>query len=205
MANNPFNRDRFRRPEVIFQEILRKGAQGAYREKDENIPVLYRATVLAVDTEGGLLENPDANGSVEHTIGNKKLSVKAKIGPKNPPNSIKARIITDGLDKFLNDENLRVFWPFFPDNISVPVKPGEHVYVIFEDTHQQHGLWISKVAGHVGINYAPGQEFYGSDSSLSQKFDDTKGVSSDEKKYNKDEDAAETKPGNRLSTLLKKK
>src|SRR3990167_1916861 len=185
----------------MLQEFLRKGAQGLFREKNEGVPFLYRAIVVAVDVEGGKLENPDGSGGVKHNVDGKKFDVDARVGPKNPPNSIKARILSDGLDKFSTDENLRVFWPFFPENISIPIKPGEHVYVTFEDSHQLHGLWITKVPGHVGMNYAPGKNFYKAvdQGQLASKFDDTQS-SSEEKKFDKDEDAAETKPGNKLSS-----
>jgi hypothetical protein len=204
VAQDPLTRDKFRRPELLFQEFLRKGAQGLFKERDEISPFLYRALVLAVDVEGGKLENPDASGGVSHNVNGKKFEVQARLGPKNPPNSIKARILTDGFDKFSTDENLRVFWPFFPENISVPVKPGEHVYVVFEDSHLQHGLWVTKVPGHNGVNYAPGKDYYKpvEEAPLANKFDDTKDVSSEEKKFDKDTDAAETKPGNKLSSLF---
>lgn len=173
-------------------------------EKDDSFPFLYRALVVAVDVYGSKLENPDGNGTLSHEIDGKKYDVQARLGPENPPNSIKARVLTDGDDKFSTDENLRVFWPFFPQNISIPVKPGEHVYVVFEDTQQQHGLWLSKVPGHLGVNYAPGKDFYRpiEDAPLASKFDDTRNLSSEEKRYDKDTDAAETKPGNKLSSLF---
>ncbi len=172
-------------------------------ERDEHTPFLYRALVVGVDVEGGKLENPDANGGVSHDVDGKKFDVPARSGPKNPQNSIKARILSDGLDKFSTDDNLRVFWPFFPENISVPIKPGEHVYVIFEDSQMQHGLWISKIPGHQGVNYAPGKDFYKpTEGGLSKKFNDTASVGSEEKKFDKDTDAAETKPGNKLSSLF---
>ena len=105
------------------------------------------------------------------------------------------------MDKFATDENLRVFWPFFPESISVPIKPGEHVYVLFEDSQMDHGLWVSKIPGHAGANYAPGKDYFKpSEGGLSKKFPDTAAVSSDEKKFDKDTDAAETKPGNKLSS-----
>lgn len=201
----PFDRDKFRRPELLFQEILRKGAQGAYYERDELIPFLHRALVIGVDVVGGLLENPSANGKVEHNVDGKKYDVPARTGPENPPNSIKARIITDGDDKFATDDNLRVFWPFFPENISVPIKPGEHVYVVFEDSEQMHGLWVTKIPGHNGVNYAPGKKFFKplEANPLASKFPDSAAVSSpDEKKFDKDSDAAETTPGNKLSSLF---
>lgn len=156
---NIIARDSFRRPELLFIDLLRKSFQGSYLEKDEKLPFLYRALVIAVDIKGGMLENPDANGSVTHNINGKKLSVNAKLGPTNPPSSIKARLL-NGKDRFTDDSNLRIFWPFFPQNLSVPIKPGEHAYVIFEDSYMRHGLWICKVSGHDDINYSPGENYY---------------------------------------------
>lgn len=204
MAGDPFDREKFRRPELLFKEFLRKGAQGVFRENTDATTFLYRALVLAVDVEGGLLENPSASGKVTHDINGKQFDVAARLGPKNPQNSIKARILTDGFDKFANDDNLRVFWPFFPENISLPIKPGEHVYVIFEDSQQQHGLWISKIPGHEGVNYAPGASFYTptQQAPLANMFVDTRSAGTQDKKFDKDSDAAETKPGNRLSSLF---
>lgn len=160
--------------------------------------------MIGVDVEGGKLENPEAAGGVSHDFDGKKFDVPARIGPENPANSVKARVISDGHDKFVKDENLKVFWPFFPENISVPIKPGEHVYVIFEDSQMQHGLWISKIPGHEGVNYAPGNKFFkpAESNSLSKKFSSTKNVSSDQKRYDKNEDAAEVRSGNKLSSLF---
>ena len=201
-----FNRDRFRRPELMFKEFIRKGAQGLFREMNDPGQFLYRALVVAVDVEGGLLENPDGSGTINHEINGQKFSVEAKLGPKNPPNSIKARIISDGIDKFSADDNLRVFWPFFPEFISIPAKPGEHVYVLFEDSRQQHGLWVSKVPGHVGVNYAPGESFFTYDreqnAPLAGLFADTKNISSKKIVFDKNSDAAETSSGDRLSSLF---
>jgi len=204
MGIDSFTRDNFRRPERALQEFIRKGTQGMFVERDEHTPFLYRALVIGVDVEGGKLENPDASGGgLSHNVNGKKFDVPPRSGPKNPQNSIKARILSDGLDKFAKDEDLRVFWPFFPENMSVPIKPGEHVYVIFEDSQMQHGLWISKIPGHQGVNYAPGKDYYKpTQGGLSKKFNDTAAVSSEEKKFDKDTDAAETKPGNKLSSLF---
>lgn len=198
-------RDSFRRPETILKDLLRRDARGLLQSAAENPQIFFRALVIAVDVEGGLLENPSAQGSLSHNFNGNKFDVAARYGPKNPPNSVKARILSDGLDKFASDENLRVFWPFFPDNSSDPIKPGEHVYVMFEDRSQNHGLWLTKVSGHDGVNYAPGQSFYKEQQNrpLSNSFDDLKGLSgANDKKFNKNDDAAETKPGNRLTGLF---
>lgn len=195
------DRNGFRRPEIMVEEFLRRGVQGLYRSKEDGVPIIFRALVLAVDPDGGLLENPSGTGSVTHNINGHEFSVPAKVGPKNPPNSLKARVLTDGADKFRRDEDLRVFWPFFPENVSLPVKPGEHVYVLFEDTESQHGLWVTKIPGHVGSNYAPGASFYQPEQRqpLMNRFDD--GKDAGKGKTPTDQDASEMKPGNRLMSL----
>lgn len=204
MSDEGLTRDRFRRPEILFQELLRKHARGELLERGEHTQFLHRALVIAVDVQGAKLENPDANGKVTHKIdGVGTFDVPARTGPENPPNSIKARVLSDGDDKFTNDEQLRVFWPFFPESISVPIKPGEHVYVVFEDTEQQHGLWVTKVPGHTGVNYSPGKKFYTplETAPLASKFPDTAAAQGGSQKFDTDGDAAETK-SNRLTNLF---
>lgn len=93
---------------------------------------LFRARVEAVDTEGGMLENP----------------------PPNPPNSIRARIYSNGLDVNLPSSALSVFHPLFPGHLAPPLSPGEHVYVIFEDASMSHGLWISPISSYHDLNLA---------------------------------------------------
>ena len=196
MANRFQHRDKFRRPELFLAELINKSARGKFRETDESVPVLFRAIVYAVDVLGGQLENPDGSGGVEHkTAGGKTNKLPANVGPKNPKNAIKARIITDGFDQFLGDEKLRVFWPLFPEQAQVPIKPGEHVYVMFEDAKYLHGLWLGKYAGHEGVNFVPGSAQFKSpdDDTLASKFDDTsQAAGSSQKKFNTDIDVSET-------------
>lgn len=196
MANRFQHRDKFRRPEIFLAELLQKSARGKFRETDENVPVLYRAIVYAVDVLGGQLENPDGNGEVQHELASgTTFRSPANVGPKNPKNSIKARIITDGFDQFLGDSKLRVFWPLFPEQAQVPIKPGEHVYVMFEDTKFLHGLWLGKLPGHEGVNFVPGSPQFQTpdDDTLTSKFDDSASAAgSDQKKYNTDIDVSET-------------
>src|SRR4051812_44851416 len=127
----PQSKERFRRPEIYFRDLLRMSGQGRFLSREEIVPFLYRATVVAVDVMGGKLENPDGSGTVTHVFEDKKLDVQAIVGVENPRNSIKARILTDGFDQFISDDRLRIFWPFYPEHVSIPVKPGEHVYVTF--------------------------------------------------------------------------
>lgn len=197
------NRDKFRRPELFLSELLRKSAQGKLSERDDNSRVFYRALVVAVDVVGGRLENPDGQGTLSHVVGGRSIDVPATIGPRNPQNSVKARILTDGADQFIQDDRLRVFWPMFPEHVSVPVKPGEHVYVLFEDEGSQHGLWFSKVSGHEGVNIAPGQSTYSKrEKGLSGLFPGAR-ARDDEPELDTDRDASEVlSSGQRLTSLF---
>lgn len=192
--------ERFLRPEQILADIIEKGAKGLYLERGNSVPFLHRAIVVAVDVEGGKLENPQGTGTISHELSGKKFEVSANIGPLNPQNSVKARIITAGKDQFTHDDRLRVFWPFFPEHMSVPIKPGEYVYVLFEDENETHGLWVNKVPGHEGVNYARGRDFFinPANSSLANRFPDT---SSSESSEDKDVLAAQCEPDGRLTKL----
>jgi hypothetical protein len=196
----PFYRDQFRKPELLLADVVRRGAQGQFRGSDESQTVLYRAAVVAIDVIGGKLENPSGDGKLTHVLNGKSYSVPATAGPENPPNSVKARIITNGFDQFVHDDRLRVFWPLFPEHDAVPIKPGEHVYVMFEDPAFEHGLWFGKVAGNVGINYFAGQDaFRAADAgSLVNKFGDTGSASGTDDQLDTDADAAETRPDDTL-------
>lgn len=197
--------DRYLRPEQILADIIEKGAKKIYLERGASIPFLFRAIVVAVDVEGGLLENPKGEGSLTHEFNEKSFQVPANIGPPNPANSVKARIISGGKDQFTHDDRLRVFWPFFPEHIAVPIKPGEYAYVMFEDENEEHGLWVNKVPGHTGVNFARGSKFFinPASSSLANKFPDT---ATDDKKSDKSKDtaAAQTPPDGNLSKLWSK-
>lgn len=152
MASPLFN-EKLRRPSISFTEMLKKGAGGFYRERNEYTSFMYRAVVVAVDTEGGKLENTgSAPTPLEQEVhdGGKtlaKYTVYSTQGPTNPPNSVRARIITDNIDYFIDDESLRTFWPLFssPDTPS----PGELVYVVFEDEEMTHGLWVCRIPTNV--------------------------------------------------------
>lgn len=186
-------RQKFIQPELFLNELLRKYAKGKFLERDESLPFLYRAVVVAVDTVGSKLENKKGEGTVTHNIEKKEHSIKANVGVQNPRNSIKARIISDGLDQFFSDNDLRVFWPFFPEHISLPIKPGEHVYVIFEDNKFEHGLWICKIPGHENINFYRGQNSFNAkeDRKLTNLFNNTSEVKQNDMSQNTDKAASQ--------------
>ncbi len=179
--------DWYRRPEKIFAELIDKAARG---EKDRTH---YRAVVLAVDLDGGKLQNPDGSGDVVVKRRDGSIrSFKSTIGPLNPRGAIKARVLTDGLDSLLEDNDLRVFWPMFSHDLSgVPVNPGEHVYVMFEDVGMAHGIWISRVAGQESANSADGTESYTAPSAPQTAMDSFEPNGS---QYAKDDDTAGLAP-----------
>ena len=140
--------------------ILSSMVKSALLERDRKL--FMRAVVIAVDVEGGLLQNPNGSGEISFTNRDgQKITVKAIVGVSNPRGSIKARILTDGFDRLIDDDNLRVFWPLFPqDQIGTPITPDEHVYVTFEDEDMTHGLWVSRVPGHESAGSFKGSNSY---------------------------------------------
>jgi hypothetical protein len=193
----PKYNESYRRPENFLTELVQKYSRGELMERSEGVPVLYRALVLAVDVVGGKLESPSPSASdkVKHVLPNgQSYDVQAQVGPANPKNSIKARVLTGGRDQFLADQNLKVFWPFFPEHISIPIKPGEHVYVLFEDKNMAHGLWVGKMPGHEGLNYKLGQDTYKTDDddTLASKFSDTQAAGGQGPQYNTELEASQS-------------
>ena len=154
MGDTLIYNEKYRRPSISLNEILKKGAGGTYVERGDFVPNIFRALVIAVDPEGGRLENRSGslvNGQPLHqkvidTNGTvlAQYDISATVGPDNPRNSIRARVITDNDDLFIGDDDLRTYWPLLP-NVQLP-SPGEIVYVTYEDSDKLHGLWISRVA-----------------------------------------------------------
>lgn len=145
--------EKFRRPNISFTEMLKKGAAGQYRERGEYTQFMFRALVIACDTEGGKLESPSGEPigdklevKVYDNTGANLLAqypVDPTTGPYNPKNSVRARIVSNNMDQIIDDDNLRTFWPMFPGADSPSA--GELVYVVFEDEAMKHGLWLAKV------------------------------------------------------------
>lgn len=164
----PFGADWFRRPELILADMIRRHAVSDARERHYR-----RAVVVAVDLEGGQLQNEDGSGSMTVTDRSGRVrSYPALAGVRNPRGSVKARILTDGLDRLLADDDLRVFWPLLPqDQLAIPISPGEHVYVVFEDEGMSNGLWISRVPGQESANSFAGVDSYDAPSSPPSAMD----------------------------------
>lgn len=155
--------ERFRRPEIILQELLRKYSKGQISDNPLSSRLFLRAVVLAVDNVGGKLSNPSGQGSI--TSGGNTYD--ALVGPTNPPGSIKAKLISKGLDRFFEEKESKIFWPFFPtDHLSLPIKPEEHVFIMFEDDYLEHGFWFCRVSGQDDPNFFKGQDSFVSDTTI---------------------------------------
>ncbi len=204
--SNESQADRLRFPEYFLSDLLHKSVREEIADKNTNPSIFKQALVLVVDVQGGKLQNPDAQGSVIQTINGRKVEVKASKGPKNPKNSIKARILTDGGDSLVGDEDLTIFYPMMPENFTPPIKPGEHALVFFTDSDNSNGLWVSKYPGHGGINFSQGEKEFEADNAkaLTNLFPSTAKDSSQEEDLATDEAASESLiNGNNLTELFK--
>lgn len=141
-SRRPIRTKELQNPNRIQSNLIRDYVDGNL----DDYTFLYRASVVKIDQLGGALEE----------------------NPPNPKNSIKARIITNARDKDLDDDELSVFWPLFPHDV-MPIKEGEHVYVLFEDSENKtHGLWIARIpepSTTDNPNLTPGIKKYQNDSS----------------------------------------
>jgi len=122
-------------PNRILEKLISSYINGDL----EDYTVFYVAAVIDIDTKGGAFKDEPL---------------------PNPRNSIRARVITDSMDKYTSEEDLPVFWPMFPYD-RMPIKKGEHAWVVFSDPEQTHGLWLTRIAEPHGIhdtNYTPGKK-----------------------------------------------
>ncbi len=114
-------------PERVFFRMIKDYSDGRLSHKR----TFLRAIVIDVDTVGGQLE----------------------ANPPNPPNSIRARVYTDGLDANIPSEALTIFYPFFPAQMMPTIVPQEHVFVLFEDSNYSNGMWFTQIPIFAGVNF----------------------------------------------------
>lgn len=102
-------------------------------------PAYYRAVVVDV------LYDPDGLTTEDKTRLKQSIT-NPEVVDVAPPNSIVARLITDGHD--LTSPTPSIVFPFFSSHFQLPVQPGEQVTVVFDDFSRQGstlGRWISRV------------------------------------------------------------
>lgn len=66
-----------------------------------------------------------------------------------PRNSILARPVVNRSESSLGRNDLMILYPLFPSYLALPVKPGEHVWVLFErlTTFDDIGYWVCGIVG----------------------------------------------------------
>ncbi len=100
-------------PERIFFDLIKDYNDGRLDRKQ-----FFRVRVEEVDAEGGKLER----------------------NPPNPVNSLRGRVVSDGMDYNIPSAALSIYYPMNP---GISVAPGEHVLCIFEDgMGLSNGLWV---------------------------------------------------------------
>jgi hypothetical protein len=110
-------------------------------------PVLHRYVVLETINDPTRIDIARIE-YWEHELGLKN----GKIGLNLPRNSILAQRVLDGTAPSADPPML--LYPLMPSHIAVPCKPGEHVWVMFENLDAQYsdvGYWMWKIVspGHV--------------------------------------------------------
>lgn len=125
------------------QTTVARASLGAGRADN---PLFQRYVILDVIFDPQIIDTTKLE-YWEHTIGvtNIKYAVAA------PRNAIIARRVQNNTAS--PAEQPMVLYPFFPPSLSLPCKPGEHVWVMFEDpsgTQSDLGYWMSRIvtAGH---------------------------------------------------------
>lgn len=65
------------------------------------------------------------------------------------------------MSRAIPEKDLPVFWPLFPHDL-MPIKEGEHAYVLFEDNNNRtHGLWITRAPDPMkseNVNLVPAEQ-----------------------------------------------
>lgn len=129
-------------PATWSAEMLRSYLEGDFGPT----PVFHRVAVIKVDHVGGQLAGPSGE------IRQQEIA--------NPKGSILGQIVTDAADLSTPSNFYQVFWPLFPHDL-MPVKEGEHVYAIFEDLDERHGLWLARIPDAdkvTNLNYTAGSK-----------------------------------------------
>lgn len=124
------------------REILTPSADIGKELKDlrtsSPFPNFCRAVVVDV------IFDPESLTSEQRAAYRKKVS-NPELIDNIPRNSILARIVSNAKDR--RDSKSIVCYSFFPQHFSLPVKPGEQVWVMFEKPEEsiRQGFWICRI------------------------------------------------------------
>lgn len=138
------------------------GANNTFQERRNqhqagSAPTLQRAVVVDVVFDPTALTD-DQLTTLEDNIGNPEV-----VGLM-PYNSIIARVISNEHD--LGDPTPFIFFPFFSSHLQLPVKPGEQVFIIYEDYSYKGnalGYWMTRAPAarsSEDLNYTHGDRLF---------------------------------------------
>lgn len=133
----------------IDQELENIRRQGQF-------PILRRAVVIDVFNDPSLITDNKRNEYIDI------LSNPEYVGVI-PKNAIIGQMISGG--DGIGTQTYKIFFPILPPHISVPLKPGEEVFVLFEDPFldTNFGFYIGRIPEGIGvddINYTHGERRY---------------------------------------------
>ena len=106
-----------------------------------NLPVFYRYVVLETIFDPTIIDSNKIS-YFQHALGVSNIQFAAAL----PRNTIVAKRIIDGNGS--SSSPAMFLFPFFPHNLSFPCKPGEHVWVMFENpsgTKNDLGYWMCRI------------------------------------------------------------
>lgn len=133
----------------IDQELENVRRQGQF-------PILRRAVVIEIFNDPILISNDKRNEYIDILSNSEYVGV-------IPKNAIIGQMISGG--DGLGTQTFKIFFPLFPPHIAMPLKPGEQVFVIFEDPFldSDFGFYTGRIPEGIGvddINYTHGERRY---------------------------------------------
>jgi len=108
--------------------------------------VLYAAVVVDIFTNPANLTDEQKSKIKSGSPG----SSNPKVVDKMPRNTISAYIVSDGAVK--SNPKPRILYPFFSPHLSMPIKPGEQVWVIFANGIESQGFWMTRISSDMTID-----------------------------------------------------
>jgi len=176
-----------------YAEVMH--ARAAFHDQDGALPSFVRMVVLDVISDPSTLDKIKLS-HYEHELGVGNIGY-ASVAPRN--SIIARRVMGPGISA---SEKVMVLYPFFPPHLSLPAKPGEHVWAMFEHPGAKSndlGYWMCKI---VQPNFVEDVNHTHADRQFDQSFlpgltDAFEGT--DDPKYEFRNGAVDEKDGNRYA------
>ena len=141
MPGTPYDRNDTKHiTEGNYGEVLHK--QAVFSDHSAgSMPVFLRYVILDVISDPSVLDKTKLS-YYENELGVSNIAY-ASVAPRN--SIIARRVLSPGSSA---SDKVMVLYPFFPPHLSLPAKPGEHVWVMFENpTASGHelGYWMCRI------------------------------------------------------------